>query len=101
NLVLPVVATFYSLVALRYQIPVYLYYTVGLSLAGVLWLASARPGVPRTLATGFACTLGLVGVTLHAATPFSSIEGVLHGGGAPPAPPGPPPRPRPPPPPPA
>ena len=36
---LPLIAMFYAVVSVHFQIPVYLYFTVGLSLASLLWLA--------------------------------------------------------------
>jgi hypothetical protein len=45
---LPVIATFYGLVSLHYQLPIYLFYTVGLSLAAVLLLtAESNAGIRR------------------------------------------------------
>ncbi len=45
---LPVIATFYALVSLHYQLPIYLFYTVGLSLTAILLLtAEANAGAPE------------------------------------------------------
>ena len=50
---LPVIATFYALVSLHYQLPIYLFYTVGLSLAAVLLLtAESKTGTSRVLGCG-------------------------------------------------
>jgi hypothetical protein len=37
HLVLPIIAAFYSVVSIHYQIPIYLYYSAGICLAAVLW----------------------------------------------------------------
>ena len=37
---LPLIATFYALVSLHYQLPIYLFYTVGLSLTAILYLTA-------------------------------------------------------------
>ena len=42
---LPVIAAFYALVSLHYQLPIYLFYTVGLSLAAVLLLIAESDAV--------------------------------------------------------
>ncbi len=68
---LPLLATFYALVAVHYQIPIYLIYTVGVTLAGFLWLTTARPGVGRGLAVGLAAFLCAVGLYYHAGQPLS------------------------------
>ena len=68
---LPLVATFYALVCLRYQIPVYLAYTVPLATAGWLWLA---PRVASPLVVG----LVLVGIVYHAGEPIRD-EGMFRG----------------------
>jgi hypothetical protein len=72
---LPCLAVFHALVALRFQIPVYLYYTVGLSLAGWLWLLGRR----TWLVGGIAVALSVVGVVYHAGEPFRSVEGMIGG----------------------
>ena len=77
---LPLVATFYAVVSVHFQIPVYLYYTVGLSLASLLWLT---PQISLVAARGSlvaAGALAAIGVYFHAGQPASrSIAGLLHG----------------------
>ena len=60
---LPVIATFYALVSLHYQLPIYLFYTVGLSLAAVLLLTSeSNLGTRRVT---IAVSSMIVGVALY------------------------------------
>ena len=55
---LPIMAIFYAVVSVHFQIPVYLYYTVGLSLASLLWLAPRQ----SRFAAGASVALALVAV---------------------------------------
>jgi hypothetical protein len=66
TLALPTIAVFYAMVALLFEGPLYLYYTVGLSLISALWLLST--GAPRLkgLATAAAAALCVVAVVFHA-----------------------------------
>lgn len=66
DLRLPVFAVFYALVSLFLEGPLYLYYTVGLSLASLLWLASDGSRMQRGLAPITAVALSLVAVVFHA-----------------------------------
>ncbi len=87
---LPVIACFYAIVSVHFQIPVYLYYTTGLSIASVLWLAAQVLGRGTHVASGFsrtdrvalatATTLAAIGVYFHAGQPASrSIADILQG----------------------
>ena len=60
---LPVIATFYALVSLHYQLPIYLFYTVGLSLAAVLLLTSESNLSTRRVT--IAVSSVIVGVALY------------------------------------
>ncbi len=67
---LPLLACFYALVAVHYQIAIYLFYPVSVSLAGLLWLAAPRPGPTRPMAVGLAAFLCAAGLYFHAAQPL-------------------------------
>ena len=68
---LPIVALFYGLVSVHYQSPIYLFYTVGLSLAAILWLATGRGQASRTVALCSTAIIAVVAVHYHAAMPLS------------------------------
>ena len=72
---LPVLAVFYGVVSVHYQIPIYLTYTAGLSLVALLWLGRGR----TPLALG---TIAVAGVALwfHAGQPLSRGIGGLTDG---------------------
>ena len=77
---LPVMALFYALVSVHFQIPVYLYYTAGLSLASLLWLAPLVSPLAARASIAFALTLAATGVYFHAGQPASrGIAGLLRG----------------------
>jgi len=61
---LPIIASFYALVSLYLQGPLYLYYTVGLSLVSLLWLQ--RRETPRRLLSVCAVALSAVAIAYHA-----------------------------------
>jgi hypothetical protein len=87
--ILPVVAAFYSLVTLHLAGAVYLSYTVGLTMAAVLWFAAAAPPRRVRLATVGAIALTVVAVAFHAGqsssrTPFEAARGVRTVDAAPP-----------------
>jgi len=77
---LPVIATFYALVSLHYQVPIYLFYTVGLSLAAVLLLtADFNPGV-RGFTVGVTSMIGGVALYYQAGMPLSiSLQDTIAG----------------------
>jgi hypothetical protein len=66
TLALPIIAVFYAMVALLFEGPLYLYYTVGLSLMSVLWMLSTRAPVFRGIATATAAALCAVAIIFHA-----------------------------------
>ena len=81
---LPVIGSFYALVAVHYQIPIYLLYTVAISLAGLLCLAAERGDVARYGAVGLAAFLSAVGLHYQAGQPVSrGIAGIVAGQRAP------------------
>jgi hypothetical protein len=77
----PVIAAFYVIVSLHYQIPIYVYYSSGLCLSAILWQqtsASKRSRLSWTLA---AATIAVVAVVFHAGqphfrTPLQILQGV-------------------------
>ena len=72
---LPLLAVFYGVVSVHYQIPIYLTYTAGLSLVAVLWLTGGRALISIV-------TLAIAGVafTYHAGQPLSRGVGGLTDG---------------------
>ncbi len=77
---LPFLAVFYSLVSAHYQIPIYLFYTVGLSLAGLIWLVSTDAIWRRAVMHGCAIFLAAAGLYYQAGQPLSrGIEGIVEG----------------------
>lgn len=77
---LPVIAVFYAVVSVHFQIPVYLYYTAGLSLASLLWLAPRVSPLAARASIAFALVLIATGVYFHAGQPASrGIAGLLWG----------------------
>jgi ABC-type multidrug transport system fused ATPase/permease subunit len=77
---LPVIASFYSLVSLHYQLPIYLFYTVGLSLAAILWLTADGPRATRKLTRSAAVFIASVALYYQAAMPLSrNLQGIAAG----------------------
>jgi hypothetical protein len=74
-----VIALFYGIVSIHFQIPIYLYYTAGLSLAGILWLSPCKPRFEYS-ALAFSLVLSGVGVYYHAGQPLSGRFSVLVSG---------------------
>ena len=80
ELILPMIASFHALTALLLEGPLYLYYSVGLSLLAVLWLVSAASRPARWAWSGATAALALVAVVFHAAqsrerTPVQMLQG--------------------------
>jgi hypothetical protein len=77
---LPILAVFYAPVSLHFQIPIYLYYTAGLSLAALLLVAPSRRVLSRYSLAASALALSFIAVFFHAAQPASrGMEGILKG----------------------
>ena len=77
---LPFMALFYGLVSVHYQIPIYLFYTVGVTLAGVLWFAGTWTGRARVLAAVVATMLSIVALHYQAAQSLArGIAGTVEG----------------------
>ena len=67
---LPIVAVFYGLVSVHYQIPIYLYYTVGLSICGVLCVVKLDNAIRRNVLISFFSLVSFVALYFHAAQPL-------------------------------
>jgi hypothetical protein len=81
ELVLPVLGSFYALVALLLQGPLYLYYTAGLSLASVAWLGATGSRSRRTVLAVLTVALTVIAIVFHAGqsrfrTPNQILAGV-------------------------
>lgn len=67
----PVLAIFYAIVSVHFQIAIYLYYTVGLSVVGLLWLVSIKTSRVQYAVVVSAILLSGVAVYYHAGQPLS------------------------------
>lgn len=77
---LPFMATFHALVAVHYQIPIYLLYTVGLSLAGLLWLGAAHSAAARHGTVALAALVCGIGLCFQAGQPLDrGLVGIVTG----------------------
>ena len=76
---LPVIALFYGIVSLHFQIPLYIYYTAGFSLAALMWLL---PFERRFQYSAFvlALALSLIAVYYHAGQPITNQLADVLGG---------------------
>ncbi len=74
-----VLAVFYALVSLHHQIPVYLYFSAGLSVVSVLWFIFTFPfsQAVRVLTAMTVVMLSTVAVAGHAAQPLSMDYGYM------------------------
>ena len=72
---LPILAVFYGVVSVHYQIPIYLAYTVGFSLGALLLLTRGS-----RVATAGAVALAAVAIVFHAGQPLSrGLAGAVRG----------------------
>jgi hypothetical protein len=71
NLTLPIIAAFYALVSLHFQIPIYLYYSAGVCLAAIVWQHAFGSRLRRTIWTTAAAGLAIVATVYHAGQPYS------------------------------
>jgi hypothetical protein len=69
ELVLPVIASFYAMVSLYLEGPLYLYFSAGLSLIALLWFAGTSSQLPRLAAATAAVAIAVVAVRCHAGQP--------------------------------
>ncbi|MCG8693521.1 MAG: hypothetical protein MI806_20140 [Minwuiales bacterium] len=68
---LPFLAPFYALVSVHYQIPIYLFYGVGISLVALLWLSAGSHAWHRALPPVGACAIVIVAIYFHAGQPLT------------------------------
>jgi hypothetical protein len=71
GLAIPVLAAFYSLIVLHMQNPIYLYFTVGLTLTAVLWTVGHSRLAVRGVWACLTILLTVVAVGSHAAQPYT------------------------------
>jgi hypothetical protein len=77
---LPVIATFYALVSLHYQLPIYLFFSVGLSLAAVLLLTAESNAGIRRLTVAVAAVIAGAALYYQAAMPLTRLlDGIVAG----------------------
>lgn len=76
---LSMLALFYAIVSIHFQIAVYLYYTVALSLAGLMWMVSAKSRLQYAV-LALALLLSGIGVYYHAGQPLSGRFADIFGG---------------------
>ena len=68
---LPFLAVFYALVSVHYQHHHFLYYTVGLSMAALLWSMASGSALRSLTTIVVALTISSIGIYYHAAQPAS------------------------------
>ena len=74
------IATFYALVSLHYQLPIYLFYTVGLSLTAVLLLTAESNSSTRRIDGGYLNMIAGVALYYQAAMPVTRpFRGIVAG----------------------
>ena len=66
ELVLPVLGSFYALVALLLEGPLYLYYTAGLSLSSVVWFGARASRSRRAMLAVMTAALTVIAIVFHA-----------------------------------
>jgi hypothetical protein len=77
---LPVIATFYALVSLHYQLPIYLFYTVGLSLGAVLLLTAESRAGTRWFMVALSTVIAGVALYYQGAMPLTRfLQGTVAG----------------------
>ncbi len=66
---------------MHYQIPIYLFYTAGISLAGVMWMTGSAATWRRLVMPGVALALSANGLYYQAAQPLTrGLPGMFRGG---------------------
>jgi len=68
---LPVIAAFFALVSVHYQIPIYLFYTTALTATALLFLTAQDGRFSRLATVCFCVTLSLIGLVYQAGQPLS------------------------------
>jgi hypothetical protein len=77
---LPFLGVFYALVSVHFQIPVYVFYSTGITLVGVLWMTTDGTGWRRYGPVALAGALAAVALHYHAAQPLSRSLGDIFRG---------------------
>jgi len=73
-------AVFHGIVSVHFQIPIYLFYTVGLSLTGLIWMLAGKSMGRRAIVAACALWVSAVALYYHAAQPLSrGLIGTLKG----------------------
>jgi len=76
---IPMLAVFYALVALLQQIPIYLYYVLPFTVAGLLWLCLPNRKLVRVL-SAIAILFSAISLYYHAAQPITrGGDGIVRG----------------------
>jgi hypothetical protein len=77
---LPVVALFYAVVSVHYQIPIYLFYTVGLSLTALLWCMTGTTSPVRAAVLWSSAVLAVIALYYQAGMATSrGLQGIIAG----------------------
>lgn len=77
---LPIVALVYALVSVHYQVTLYLFYSAGISLAALIWLASGAGRALRGSVLAVAAIMAVVAVYYQAGMPLSrGLRGTVAG----------------------
>jgi hypothetical protein len=76
---LPLLAIFYAVVSLHFQIPIYLFYSLSVTLAALLWVTAAEAGAGR-VAVAACAALAVAGLYFQAGQPTArGLDGLLSG----------------------
>jgi hypothetical protein len=77
---LPIVAVFYAVVSVHFQIPLYLYYSAGLTLSSLLWMSPEISSAFGRIVVAVSLALSAIGIYFHAGQPASrTMQEVLRG----------------------
>ena len=67
----PFLAVFYAVVSVHYQIPIYLFYTVSVSVLGLLWQSQGAARRFKAAMAGVTLAVSVIAVAFHAGQPVS------------------------------
>ena len=67
---LPFLAVFYAVVSAHDQSPSYLFFSVGVTLAGLLWMTTGGSSWHRYIPVALACALSAIALYYHAGQPY-------------------------------
>src|SRR6185369_441472 len=77
---LPIIAVFYAQVALLQQIPIYLFYSLPLTFAALIWLFAKRSPKRVVILTLFTAFVTIVSIRYQAAQPIErTLAGIIRG----------------------